>query len=304
MVYLDVLLAINLVMDYLILWTTARLGQLATTGWRLLAGAAVGAVYSLVILFPGGEWGQSLLVKILFSLVMVVAAFYPLNGRRFLQALVYFYLAAFAMGGAMLGAIYLTGGEAATPVMGGMMVLSQNIRYPWLLAAVAAAGLLAVLGTNWLKKNFWQQVLRLKVIITFAGRQRALKALVDTGNSLRDPLTQRPVIIVEYSALQGLLPEEIIKHYSSQEETDLESLVKSLAGSPWATRLHLLPYHSLGRSHGMLLGLRSDEVIVITNERMIKIKNVILGLYRERLSTEGNYCALLHPDLLQASMGL
>ncbi|WP_406678187.1 sigma-E processing peptidase SpoIIGA [Moorella sp. ACPs] len=303
MVYLDVLLAINLVMDYFILWTTARLGQLATTVWRLLAGAAVGAVYSLVILFPGGAWEQSLLVKILFSLVMVAVAFYPLNGRRFLQALVYFYLAAFAMGGAMLGAIYLAGGEAATPVMGGMMVLAQNIRYPWLLVAVAAAGLLAVLGTNWLKKNFWQQMLRLPVIITFAGRQRALKALVDTGNSLRDPLTQRPVIIVEYSALQGLLPEAIVKHYS-QEETDLESLVKSLAGSPWATRLHLLPYHSLGRSHGMLLGLRPDEVIVITNERMIKIKNVIVGLYRERLSTEGNYCALLHPDLLQVSMGL
>ncbi|CEP69504.1 Peptidase U4, sporulation factor SpoIIGA [Moorella glycerini] len=304
MVYLDVLLAINLVMDYLILWTTARLGQLATTGWRLLAGAAVGAVYSLAILFPGGEWEQVLLVKILFSVIMVLVAFFPLNGQRFLQALVYFYLAAFAMGGAMLGAIYLASGEAATPVIGGTLVLVHNIRYTWLLVAVAAAGMLAVLGTGWLKKNFWQQVLRLPVIITFAGRQRALKALVDTGNSLRDPLTQRPVIIVEYSALKGLLPEEIIKHYSSQEEPDLESLVKSLASSPWVTRLRLLPYHSLGQSQGMLLGLRPDEVIVITNERMIKIKDVIVGLYRERLSPEGNYRALLHPDLLQLSMGL
>ncbi|WP_258359339.1 sigma-E processing peptidase SpoIIGA [Moorella sulfitireducens (nom. illeg.)] len=302
--YLDILLVINLVMDYLILWATARLGQLATTPWRLLAGAAVGGIYSLVVLFPGSMWEQSLFSNILFSLIMILVAFYPLKGRRLIQALVYFYLAAFAMGGAMIGAIYLAGGDAATPVIGGATALARGIRYQWLVAAAAAAGLLAVFGANWFKKNLWQQVLRLPVIITFAGRQRALKALVDTGNSLRDPLTSRPVIIVEYSALKGILPEEIIRHFSSNGDTDLESLLQSLAGSPWASRLHLVPYHSLGQSHGMLLGFRPDEVIVITNERMVKIKNVIVGLYREKLSTEGSYRALLHPDLLQASIGV
>jgi len=303
-VYLDVLLAINLVMDYLILWATARMGQLPSAWWRLLAGAAIGAACSLIILFPSGEWEGLLPVKVLFSALMVLAAFYPINGRRLIQALCYFYLVAFAMGGAMLGAVYLAGGQEAAPALGGVLAAGQQVRSTWLLAAAAAAGLLAMFGAGWIKKNFWHQVLRLPVIITFGERQRALKALVDTGNSLRDPLSQQPVIIVEYGALKDILPLEITRCFSSPESPDLEGLLASCSGSPWAARLRLLPYHSLGQSHGMLLGLRPDEVIVVTNERMIRIKDVILGLYRERLSPEGNYRALLHPDLLQLSMGL
>lgn len=303
-IYLDVILAINLVMDYLILWTAGKLGQLPTSTWRLLAGATVGAVYSLTALVPVLDVKLSLVLKVLFSIIMVLVAFFPLTIGLFFQALVYFYLAAFVMGGAMLGAIYLFGGDTAAAVMGGGLGLGSNIRFTWLFTAMAAAVLLARWGAGWIKKNFWEYMLRLPIIITFAGKQLALKALVDTGNSLRDPLSQRPVIIVEYSALKSILPAEIIKEYSGRHEPDLESLITSLADSPWATRLRLLPYHSLGQSRGMLLGLRPDEVIIVTNERMVKIKDIIVGLYREQLSPQGNYRALLHPDLLQLSMGL
>lgn len=304
MVYLDVLLAVNLVMDYLILWVTARLGQMPASPWRLLGGAAFGAVYSLMVLLPGVEWIHSLIFKLLCPFFMIAAAFYPLNGRRYLQALVYFYLAAFVMGGAMLGAVYLIRGDTTVPAAAAGLQSTGILGYQWLFVAAATAFVFAFLGTGWLRKNFWHQMLRLPVIITFNNRRRALKALVDTGNSLRDPLTQRPVIIVEYTALKDILPPEIVKHYSEGKEGDLEGLVKSLAGSPWASRLHLLPYQSLGQNHGMLLGFRPDEVILVTSEGMVKIKEVVVGLYSERLSQEGSYRALLHPDLLQVSMGL
>lgn len=78
--------------------------------------------------------------------------------------------------------------------------------------------------------------------------------------------------------------------------------MNSLAATPWATRLRLIPYHSLGQERGMLLGLRPDEVVIVTGQGMIKVKEVLIGLYRERLSPEGNYRALLHPDLLELSM--
>ncbi len=301
-VYLDVVLVVNLIMDFLILWATARLGQLPASPWRLLAGAAIGAVYSLAILFPAGAPLLVLGIKVLFSLLMVLVTFYPLSWRRFFQALVYFYLVAFAMGGAMLGGIYLTGGGSSLPVMGGALAADPGVHYTWLLAAVAAAEILVRWGTGWLKKNIWQQMLRLPVVISFGGRPRAVKAMVDTGNSLRDPLSQRPVIVVEYSALQGILPPEITRAYNSQGGLDLENLAVSLAASPWAARLRLIPFHSLGQDRGMLLALRPDEVVIVTGERMIKIKEVLIGLYRERLSPEGSYRALLHPDLLEWSM--
>lgn len=299
---MDVFLVINLLMDYFILWAVAKLGRLPVSFRRLLAGAALGAVYSLAILFPGQELALTLVVKVLFSLVMILAAFYPLSWRRFFQAVVYFYLVAFAMGGAMLGSIYLSGGGESLHLTGGAPMAAPGLHYTWLLAALAAAMVLVRWGAGWLKKNIWQQMLRLPVVITFGGRPLAVKALVDTGNSLREPLSQRPVIIVEYSALKEILPPEIFKAYDSQGELDLDSLVNSLAATTWATRLRLIPYHSLGQERGMLLGLRPDEVTIVTGEGMIKIKEVLIGLYRERLSPEGNYRALLHPDLLELSM--
>ncbi|NLW08083.1 MAG: sigma-E processing peptidase SpoIIGA [Clostridia bacterium] len=303
-VYIDIVLAINLVMDYLILWTAARLGQIPTCGWRLLAGAAVGAVSSLTVLIPGLEVWLLTFLKLFFSILILLVAFFPLTVRLFFQALVYFYLAAFVMGGAMLGAICLFGGNLPVAVMSGGLIFSPNLRFTWLLAAGAAALLLARWGTGWIKRNFWEYMLRLPVVISIAGKELALKALVDTGNSLRDPLSQQPVIIVEYSALKSILPVEIVREYSGLKEPDLERVVASLAGSPWATRLRLLPYHSLGESRGLLLGFRPDAVIIVTNEHMLKLKNIVVGLCREQLSPQGNYRALLHPDLLQVSMGL
>ncbi|OIQ59499.1 sporulation sigma-E factor-processing peptidase [Moorella thermoacetica] len=299
---MDVVLVINLVMDYFILWATARLGQLPVSSWRLLAGAAVGAAYSLALLFPGQELVLTLVVKVLFSLVMLLAAFYPLSWRRFFQAVVYFYLVAFTMGGAMLGGIYLAGCGESLQFMGGAVMAAPGLHYTWLLVALAAAMVLVRWGAGWLKKNIWQQMLRLPVVITFGGRHLAVKALVDTGNSLREPLSQRPVIIVEYNALKEIIPPEIIKAYDSQGGFDLDYLVNSLAATPWATRLRLIPYHSLGQERGMLLGLRPDEVVIVTSGGMIKVKEVLIGLYREQLSPEGNYRALLHPDLLELSM--
>ncbi|MDK2820687.1 MAG: hypothetical protein PWP31_652 [Clostridia bacterium] len=302
-VYLDIIFLINLALDYLILWTTAKLGQLYTSFWRLFFGSAVGALYSLSILSPSKHFMLLMAVKIIFSVLMVFISFYPLNVRRFLQVLAYFYLTAFVMGGAMLGAIFLGGGEFEIPVMGTALTFVSNISYKWLLAAIIAALVMAYWGTAWIKKNFWQHILRLPIVINFAGQRRVVKALVDTGNSLRDPLSQKPVIIVEYSALKEILPSEIIKEYTN-DEPDLNSLVNSLTTTPWASRLHLIPYQSLGQSQGLLLGLRPDEVVVVTNERMIKVNEVIVGLYKKRLSPEGNYRALLHPDLLDLSMGL
>lgn len=298
-IYLDMVLLVNLIMDYIILWATGRLAQVNTNGWRLLAGSTLGSAYALTLFSPHQERWLWFLVKVLFSLCMLLLTFYPLSWQKLLQVLVCFYLVSFIMGGAVLGGLYLSNNLLVTPALAGKGMLLYPVPSTWLALAVLAAVFLVNWGSALIKKNFWQALLQLPIVIGFNGKRLALKALVDTGNNLRDPLTGRPVIIVEYQALKPILPEEMRLKVRAGEEPELEKIITSLAGTPWATKVRVIPFHSLGRTGGLLLGFKPDEVVIFWEERLIKITDVVIGLCWERLAPGGNYRALLHPDLLQ-----
>ncbi|MCG0276978.1 MAG: sigma-E processing peptidase SpoIIGA [Thermanaeromonas sp.] len=298
-VYLDMVLLVNLIMDYIILWATGRLAQVSTNGWRLLAGATLGAAYALTLFFPHREPWLWFLVKILFSFLMLLLAFYPLTWQKLLQVFGCFYLVSFIMGGAVVGGLYLSNNLLAAPALAGRGLLVHPLPSAWLVLGVLAAVFLVNWGSATIKKNFWQALLQLPIVIGLEGKRLALKALVDTGNNLRDPLTGRPVIIVEYQALKPILPEEIRSRVRAGEEPELEKIVTSLAGTAWATKVRIIPFHSLGRTGGLLLGFKPDEVIIFWEEQLIKITDVIVGLCWNRLAPGGNYRALLHPDLLE-----
>jgi stage II sporulation protein GA (sporulation sigma-E factor processing peptidase) len=303
-VYLDVVFTINWVMDYLLLWATARFAQLSTSAWRLIVAATCGAIYALLpftlnnqaVLGAGGRLGVSLL--------LVALAYRRLNLRRFCQAVFYLYLVAFAMAGAVLGAMYVFNARLdAYALLGGLVAFLSRLPYPWLLAAVAAALLLARWGAPWLRRSLLAGFFQVPMVIRWGEKRLAVRALVDTGNQLRDPITGRPVVIVEYDALRPLLPPSLRQAVEAGEEPDLGRLAEELRGTAWAARVHLVPFTSLGRPRGMLLCFRPDELVVITEDRMVRVREVLVGIYRQRLSPQGSYRALLHPDVLQAVLG-
>lgn len=298
-VYLDVVFAINFFMDFVLLWATSKFSQVRTSFLRLTVGALIGACYSLALMLPSLHSFLAFSAKILFSVMMVFAAFPPLRPRKFLQVLGYFYLVAFTMGGAMLGAIYLISRDQDLyGIMNGIFVFLANVRYTWLIAAVAAAFILVRYGVGFVKKNFLHSLFKVPVMIRFGDKSISTKALVDTGNQLKDPLTLKPVMILEFDVLKRVLPEEVVSALDESGEPDLYQIVDSLSGSPWASRIRVIPFTSIGRHKGMLVGIRPDEVIVITSEGNVRIKDIIVGIYHRQLSPEGAYRALLHPEVL------
>ncbi|MBS3977667.1 MAG: sigma-E processing peptidase SpoIIGA [Syntrophomonadaceae bacterium] len=303
-VYLDILFCINFLMDYVILWAAARFGQFRTTFQRLVLASSIGALYSLSILLPGADYLLTIFVRIIMSIIMVLIAYGRLSLKKTAQALGYFYMVAFVTGGAMLGTIYLFSREIqATPVMSGMFSFSVNIRYTWLLAGLATAVLLGKWGSGYLKRNIFRSLLRLPVILCFGQVRIPVKALIDTGNNLKDPLTARPVVIVEYELLRPFLPQTTRNLYDNKLEPDVQELIKSLAESSWAPRVRMIPFSSIGKQKGMLLGLRPDEIIVVAEGKPVRVREVVLGIYQKRLALDRTYQALLHPDILQTAIG-
>lgn len=88
----------------------------------------------------------------------------------------------------------------------------------------------------------------------------AVNALVDTGNTLTDPVTGRPVMVAEGNRLSPLLPgEQILDEKALRDPVGtLERLAKGERGR----RFRLLPYQAVGVECGMLLALRLDDARV------------------------------------------
>jgi len=287
-VYLDVMFAVNLVMDYFILWTTGKLvgGQISRK--RITAAAVLGALYSIGAVIPHLSFMYSVPYKLLFSGLMVIISFWPSSWREFLRFWAWFYGVGFAMAGAVLGLSYLFQG---TPVG------EPGFSYAYLSGGVICALLLGFYGDRMMRERIVPQVMRCPVRVRLGTTWIEGQGFVDTGNNLVDPLSNKPVIIAEQELLDQGLPDDVKEALSAAKEGD--DLFESLARTSWASRLRLIPFTSIGKKHGLLVGLRSDEIAVEAGNRRVSLPGVIVGLYQEKLSPEGKFQMLLPASIFE-----
>ncbi|MGI6606961.1 MAG: sigma-E processing peptidase SpoIIGA [Peptococcia bacterium] len=299
-VYLDILLLVNFVMDFIILWVTGKMANLTRRKLKITLGALCGALYSLVIFFPAWPVLGSFLAKFACSLLMVWLAFRPLPLGKYLRVLAYFYGLSFAMGGAVLGAIFLLDTQSGSLQSWNGVSLLAGLDFGWLLVGLVVALLLAYGGFNCLKKNWLQQKLVSKLLISLNNQQVTLSALLDTGNQLIDPVSQKPVIVAEAGALKTLLPETLWLQIC-REPYDKHDLYFSFTRleEEWQSRLSLIPFNSVGKMDGVLVGLRPDFVTINNGAYSITTTDVVIGLVNRALSREGQYTALLQPQIWQ-----
>ena len=127
-VYVDVLLAINFAVDYLLLKAAAIVCGIFPKTLRLAAGAAAGAAASLIIFCPLSTAIGEFIYRIAAALVVCAAAFCPCSFKSYLKAVFGFIAASFLFSGVVLlwqitahpigviscaGAVYLDIGAAA-----------------------------------------------------------------------------------------------------------------------------------------------------------------------------------------------
>ena len=227
---------------------------------------------------------------------MVVVACFPLPLKKFGQLITYFYLVAFTMGGAVLGIIYFMSSSSLPNA-----VSNLPLHYLWLVVALIIAGFIGKYGIAYIKKTFLQDLLKIPVEIRVQRHLFKVTGLVDTGNQLVDPLSGSPVIIVEYSVLKPYLPSELQEIINTGGEVDLSKLAKVMPEEGTVPSFRLIPFTTIGKRHGMLVGFRPDEITVFTGGQELHKTDVVIGIYNRRLSSRGGYRALLHPDLIQAA---
>ena len=221
-VYLDLVVGLNFLVNFLLLLGTNRLCGFGTGCLRSAGAALLGAVYAAVCMLPGFAFLGSTFWRLIFLGLMGVLAF-GLNKSAWKRTGI-FLLLSMAMGGIALGM-----GQGEIPA------LLLSAAAVWILCRIGFGG--TVGGKEYIP-----------VTVTEGDRSVSVIALKDTGNSLRDPISGEQVLI-----LGSEMGEKLLGLSAQALSNPLETIL-SCPG------LRLIPYNAVGQPGGLLLGKRFSQV--------------------------------------------
>lgn len=218
-VYLDGVMLLNFLVDYLLLLGTNRLTGFPMDAKRLALASALGALYGGVCMLRRFRFLGNLLWRTVSLALMAFAAF-GWNRSAWKRCCVFVIL---------------------SMALGGLAVSIGRRDFP---ALVLGALLFLFLCGSAFGEPVGQREY-VNVTLQYGQNRVSVVALRDTGNSLRDPVTGEPVLVVSAGVahrLTGLTAQQ------------LRDPLRTLAAGQMPG-LRLIPYRSVGNSGGMLLAL-------------------------------------------------
>ena len=274
-------------MNSIILYATAILLKVKPKLISIIISSAVGSIYAIITYMIQLPLYTSIIAKIILAVVMVYIGFNPQSTKKMWKQVLIFYLTSFVFGGVSLYFIRPQEALIKNGMFAGQYVF-KVIFLGAILAVIVIKFSIKIIKTKINTKDMYCNIeikLDSKIIKT--------KAMIDTGNLAKEPITNTPVVIVESSLLESYLPKELLRNIDNVLAGDLNNVPEN-----YISKLRCIPFSSLGKQNGLLLGMKAEEItIIIDDEKKIK-QNVIIGIYEKSLTKRGEYRALVGLDLI------
>ena len=288
-IYVDVILIENLVINYIILYAVGIISKTNIKQIRLLIASLIGALYAVMQYIVNISIYSNFILKIILSIVIIYIAFDLKNIKLLIKKIILFYLVSFVFAGASLGIIYMVNSQNVT-IQNGILVGSYTIKT--ILIGVIIAFIIIVTGFRIVKSKISQKDLICNIIINLNKQKIKTKAMIDTGNLLKEPITNIPVVVVEHTLLYDAIPKEILNNTEKILGGDFTDIPEDIQ-SEYISSLRVIPFSSLGKQNGMLLGIKINDLEVVSDEGSKIVDKVIMGIYNKSLTKRGEYRALV-----------
>lgn len=259
--FIDEYFAINFIMDYLIVWTVCKITSIKATTKRKLFTCFLGSIFACVyVILPLNGIIVQAGFHIITALLMSVILSDTLKPVSFIKLLVLMNLfAAFFSG--MLNYLFYTG------ILSGILK-NKTLLFVLSVAIIFVVTKFVVNKLLELKKSYKPQYL--SVTLFMNDKSVTVKALVDTGNTLREPISGAPVHIV------------------------MEKYIYEIIGdvNVYDLKLRMIPFHSIGKD-GILKAVIIDKMQTGGEIEETYI-NPVIGLFKGELSKNEDYQMLLN----------
>ena len=294
-IYADVVFFINLIMDLLIFWMVSKLLKRKTNIFRLLLGAFSASILYCALIFYFNKY-YNIFSSFIILMLSLIISFGVRTFKDFIKSLFYAHISAFAVGGFGIALFYFTNiGDLLGNALGFTI---EYFSFKILIITISITYIAVKLASIFISKVFMKKHALYLTTITLGDKKVSINTLVDTGNSLYDPITKNPVIIAEFNSIKLFLPEGLRLMFYENKEDDFQRLVESMeeAGTPM---IRMIPFKSIGKSSGMLLGFKPDKVEILKDDESIIVSDVLIGIYNLSLSPKGEYQGLLNPEIIK-----
>lgn len=293
-VYADIVLLLNLCIDYLLLLLTAVILKKKVKKWRLLCGSLLGSILVLFALTPVAFLFAHPISKLLFSILIVYATFGFTRIRTFFTVLCMFYFVTFMVGGGLIGLHFFIQDSALQSVISKQTSFGDPISWLFVLIGFPVIYYFSKkrIADIELTNIRYDQIVAVEVTIN--GTQLHLKGLIDNGNQLYDPISRTPIMIVEAQTARSLFPEWLLEQ--SKQVTEL--FFDHEEHADWMKRVRIIPYRGIGQKDQLLVAVKPDTVRVCKDGEMVSVTNVFVGINHTKLSSDNEYTCILHPKML------
>lgn len=293
-IYIDIVLIENLIMNYIILLTVAIVLKIHRNNVRILGSSLIGALYAIFAYTSTLEIYSTIFVKILLSIIMIYIGFKPQNIKILCKQILLFYLISFVFGGAAFSLLYFIKPQYIL-MKNGVLLGTYPLKAVMLSAIV---GFIVVVITFKIVKNrISKKDMYCKIDISLNNKNIETIAMIDTGNLLKEPITNTPVIVVEHTLLYDVIPKEILNNLNEILGGDFSKVPEKIKNE-YMLKLKVIPFTSLGRQNGMLLGIKADNVKVVKEEEIHIVNKTIVGIYNKSLTKKGEYRALVGLEVI------
>jgi len=293
-IYLDIIFLENLIMNAIILYATAIILKIKPKSIRIILSSAIGSIYAIITYVTEMKIYTSVILKAILAVIMIYVAFNPQNIKKMWKQVAIFYLTSFVFGGVTLYLIYYI--KPQDILMKNGIFVGDYVLKVIMLGAIVAFVTIKI-SLKIIKTKISAKDMYCKIKIKLNEKTIETKALIDTGNLAKEPITNMSVVIVESSLLEEVLPVQILNNLEKILCGDLSQISQEIQ-EKYISKLRCIPFSSLGKQNGMLLGIRADEIQVETDEEKRTSNNVIIGIYDKSLTKKGEYRALIGIDLI------
>lgn len=274
-IYVDILILLNFVVDFFMLNLTAKISNSTVKTKRIILGSVFASLFSLYIFLPPLKFWFEFVLRTVSSLIIVLFCFGFKNIKMFLKRFFVFYLISFIFAGVMI-AIWLLFKPKTMAINNGIVYFNFSPVVFLISTTVCYLSLLIfrnVFATESSKAK------RVKITAYINNNSVSFVSAVDTGNSLRDPISNTPVIVADKKIIMQLTREEYGKFINGNSKT-------------LSDRYRIIPIKTVGGG-GLLAGIKCDYV----KYNNFLVENTIIA--ESKTSFTDDYSAVLNPEILE-----
>lgn len=284
-IYADVLVALNILITYILIVAVRLALKIPTNKWAVMFASVIGGFTALIIFWDDVSIWFSLFYKIVSAGIIVAVAILPKKLKAYFKAYLAFFLVSFLFGGAVY-ALEITLKPQNILYYNGTVYFDMSISY--LVGCILSVYGVFLLGDYLITKHTVKGG-KCQLEISYNSTIVNMIALVDTGNSLTDGMTGKPVIVAELAAVSPLFSREEMMFLKNGS---CENIPKS-----FGKNFRLIPTKAV-TGESVLRGFAPDFVKIKTGNNTYTTSFCTVAVTDGELS-QGEYRALVNNNIFE-----